>query len=49
MHSIDPGFDSRTYGHGRLLNLIKSLDAYEILYSKPEGPGTVFIKAKLKT
>lgn len=30
LHSIDPGFDSRTYGHRRLLDLIKSLNAYEI-------------------
>jgi uncharacterized protein (TIGR00288 family) len=49
LHSIDPGFDSRTYGHKRLLDLIKSLDAYEARYSNPEGPGTVFIRAKLET
>lgn len=49
LHSIDPGFDSRTYGHRRLVDLIKSLDAYQIRYSNPEGPGTVFIQNKPKT
>ncbi len=46
LHSLEPSFDCRTYGHKRLVDLIRSLDGYEVRYSNPEGPGSVFIRKK---
>ncbi len=46
LRSIDPGFDTRTYGYRRLADAIKATDELEIRYSNPEGPGPVFVRRK---
>ena len=47
LHQIDPSFDSRTYGHKRLSELVKSMQKYvEVRHNKKTGPSTVFVRSK---
>lgn len=44
LRSLDPSFDCRTYGHRRLVDLLRSLGRFDIRQSNPGGPGTVYVR-----
>ena len=48
LHRLDPSFDSRTYGHKQLLQLIRAYrDTFEIRVEKSRnGPSLVYIKLR---
>ena len=48
LHRLDPSFDSRTYGHKQLLQLIRAYkNTFEIRVEKSRsGPSLIYIKLK---
>ena len=48
LHRLDPGFDSRTYGHKQLRQLINAYkDTFEVRVEKSRsGPSLIYIKLR---
>jgi hypothetical protein len=47
LHRLEPSFDSRTYGHKTLSQLVKSLpDQLIVKGAKKTGPSVIFVRMK---
>jgi len=47
LNKLDPGFDPRTYGHKKLLPLIKAHPTlFSVKRQNPKGPSPIYIKMK---
>jgi uncharacterized LabA/DUF88 family protein len=43
---LDPGFDPRTYGHKKLLDLLKASNRFDVKAEKRDGPSPIHIRLK---
>ena len=47
LRSLDPGFDPRTFGYGRLSQLIRAQDKlFTMRYENDKGPSAIYVKLK---
>jgi hypothetical protein len=46
LYKIEPSFDSREYGYGQLIQLIKATNLFDIEKSRLKGPGQSYIRLK---